>query len=379
MTEPLRLGRGATNTEYERLAQAGGINLSDGHARTPLDSMQRKKLLGSVEERFVARPDLQVDVERAFLDAFFQLAGQPSASTIEEVYLTFSSSSAIKMAARACREAHLTVLLIEPCFDNIYHLLISEGVDVRSISEPMLREGDIEGMLNSNTALWLVQPNNPTGMLLSASRLTSLMVACATSGATFVCDFAFRMHSPLVDWDQYAILKQLGVAFMCFEDTGKFLSTQDLKAGVTVSSPHFSGVLHRLHDELLLSVSPVHLAVLTSLINDVVDRGSGPTFRDVVERNRDRVHGLVEDTVLEHRASSCENVPMEVLTLPPALSALEFWSEARRNGVEVLPGSNYYWSGRESPLGEFFRLPLARPEDEVEYACSVIASTLRAL
>jgi hypothetical protein len=68
--------RKMTNTEFERLALSSPINLSDGHARLPLDSIQRSIIADSIMYHDMVSRNTQEDVEKAFLTAFFSCAQQ---------------------------------------------------------------------------------------------------------------------------------------------------------------------------------------------------------------------------------------------------------------------------------------------------------------
>lgn len=365
-----------TNTEYERLALANRINLSDGHARQELTPNQRAIVDGMSALVDLVADWSQPDIESRFADLFFEAAGQRPGQESLRTFFAYSSSSAIKMGAQFCRLHGLRVVLIEPCFDNIRHLLVTEGVPVTPVSEELLSDPEqVAALLDDQTVLWLVQPNNPTGFCLDPARLRQLIWLVAERGATLVLDFCFRFFSPsLGGWAQYAELAEAGGAFLCFEDTGKTWSLFDIKVGISVCSPCAAPTIHRLHDELLLNVSPLHLLLLSAFIEDTRKCGTEATYHGVVRRNREVIHAVTEAGIVQHVSPHCTNVPMELLGLPPEVSAEEFWALLRRRGVDVLPGRNYYWS--DSRRGNrLFRIPLARPEAHIRAAAPLIAAT----
>src|SRR5687767_6429145 len=92
-----------TNTEYERFALASRVNLSDGHARHTLSSSQREIIGRTLELLDISLSRQQQEIETEFLTHFFQCAVQDTSDKNLSTFLTYSSSSAIKMAAQYCR------------------------------------------------------------------------------------------------------------------------------------------------------------------------------------------------------------------------------------------------------------------------------------
>lgn len=366
-----------TLSEYERLALTSHINLSDGHARHTLTGGQRE-IVGRTLDLFdqaLIRP--QQDIEAEFLSSFFQCAGQPNPSAHQNVYLNFSSSSAIKIVAQMCRIRGLTVYLIEPCFDNIVHMLRTEDVPVCAVHEQHVANVDyIAHLLTSKSVLWLTQPNNPTGFCLDRPEFSSLVDAVARCGATLVVDYCFRFYADgLSCWDQYSLLRDSNVSFLSFEDTGKTWPIVDTKAGITVCSRDNASIIYRLHDELLLNVSPLHLLLLIELIKHTLSEGLYGTVRKSVETNRSLVHTLLDENLVAHATQWCHNVPMELLSLPHREDSTRFWENLRLKGVDILPANNYFWS-HPPPGNSLFRIPLSRPCHDVEKAIPIIRNTL---
>jgi aspartate/methionine/tyrosine aminotransferase len=359
-----------TNTEYERLALDGGVNLSDGHARLPLDDIQRS-IIATIPQIFDSLADENYEqLERDFIQAFFTLSGQKEAANSEGVFLSFSASSALKMVSQVCRRRRLSILLIEPVFDNIRHFLEFEDVPLVAVGERQLLSPDLLPRHSETAALWIVLPNNPTGFCLSEAQFRDLVMECQTRGYPLIVDASFRLHAEtLVSWDMYRILRSSGLDYIVVEDTGKTWSLHDIKVGITLSSSRFAHELHVLHDQLLLNVSPLHLRILTQFIHDTQRRGLEATIRGPVKRNRRVVHELADSSILKH-CGNCRNVPLELLGVPANVDAHSFWAACRREGVEVLPAQNYYWTSQTGR--HLFRIPLARPTSELIRACAVI-------
>ena len=368
----------STLSEYERLALDGTINLSDGHARQPLSERQRRIIARSSELFDASLTQTQKQIEAAFLTHFFLCARQRVRSDRDFIFLTFSSSSAIKIAAQYCRLRGLRVCLIEPCFDNIVHLLRTEGVALTPVPEQRLNEIHLwASELTPDVAVWIVQPNNPTGFCMEEQAFRRLILTVAQRQATLIIDLSFRFYADMLrQWDQYQSLRESNAAFLCFEDTGKTWSLADIKVGITVCSGQIAPLIYRLHDELLLNVSAFDLLLLDEFVKDTLRHGLNETICRTVDINRQLVHALVQEGLVLHATQSCQHVPMELLCLPGGRVSAEFWASLRRRGVHVLPASSYFWSRPE--LGRsLFRIPLARPERDIRVASNIMRETLR--
>jgi aspartate/methionine/tyrosine aminotransferase len=367
-----------TNTEYERLALAGKINLSDGHARLPLTADQRAIIARTLEIFDDVMRTPQEDLEEVFISSFFACAGQNVRNSAHGPFLNYSSSAAIKIAAQYCRIMGLQVFLIEPCFDNIRHILLTEGVRVTALPEAALADiGSIAAVAGPDKAVWLVQPNNPTGFMLDRIHFEELVQVLSEAGSTLIVDYCFRFHArQLGTWDQYSMLSDSRCSYITIEDTGKTWGFSDIKTGVTVCSMDASELLRRLHEELLLNVSGLHLAILTAFINDSMRNSLDVVVRQPIEENRGLIHGLVQSNLFSHASPYCHNVPMEFLRLPCEYDAIHFWRELRANGVDILPAANYYWT--DTTLGrDSLRIPLARDPADLRAAIPRLRNALR--
>ena len=389
-----------TNTEYERLALANRVNFSDGHARQTLSGAQRKIIENSLELFDISQTISQEEVEAKFLKSFFECGAQTIipqgknetsnevSPTIQQrhvaipnrdlnAFFTYASSSAIKMAAQYCRMKNLKIYLIEPCFDNILLLLLTEGVEVIPIGEDQLDDLDsLAKNLGPDSALWVVQPNNPTGFCMEPEVFKDVISLVSECKSTIIIDFAFRFHAAsLRTWDQYSTLENSNATFIGLEDTGKTWAAADIKVGITLCSADAAPIIHQLHDELLLNVSPLQLLILTEFINDTLKFGIENTVRNDVEINRQLLLSLVDSGLLLRSSEWSSNVPMELLGLRHEIPSTLFWGELRKRGVDILPAHNYYWSDTEKGKS-FFRIPLSRPRKDFETAVPIMKQTL---
>ena len=293
-----------TSTEYERESLGEVINLSDGHARQPLTVTQQAIVDRSPEIFRYAHRVSQFHLESAFVRAFLHLAGEPQVFPPERYFLSYSSSSAIGMIALYCQRHQKSVALIEPIFDNIPNTLKAAGVPLEVLPEEMLRAADLTDVLQQIAAdvVWIVCPNNPTGHVLSEAVFDSLVEGCERLGKTLVVDFCFRFYAPdLATWSQYERLQRSGVSFITIEDTGKTWATQDMKIGMLVCSDDLHDEFYHRHDDLLLNVSPFHLALLTEFIADTIAHGADATIGWYVRlESRDPARGVGGERLVVH-------------------------------------------------------------------------------
>ena len=327
--------RGPTNTEYERLGLSALINLSDGHARCPLTASQRAIVAQLPKDFEDASGQSQDALEAAFADAFFRLARQESVRSCRPpVLFSYSASNAIQIVANYLTARGGPVVLIEPCFDNIPRLLARERNEVIPVSEGVLSDPELAWKVvpPGASALWLVMPNNPTGLIVSAGALRILAAVCRSRNCVLVCDFCFRFFSDeFLSWDQYETLIESGVSFVAIEDTGKTWSTLDMKVGMFVASPELHRPLHARNEDLLLNVSPFHLLVLTRFIEDSLECGLAESVRGIIEANRAVALRLCEHPQISRGSGTTSNVPFEWFLAGQRL-------EARRSGTPSARG-----------------------------------------
>jgi aspartate/methionine/tyrosine aminotransferase len=365
-----------TSTEYERESLADVVNLSDGHARQPLTATQVAIIERAPEIFHRAGRASQFDLEAAFVSAFLHLAGEPRVFPTDRYFLSYSSSSAIGMTALYCRRHQKSVALIEPIFDNIPNTLRAAGVPLEVLPEELLRSADLLPALRRVAAdvVWIVCPNNPTGLVLGEAAFTALVEACAQLGKTLVVDFCFRFYAPeLTSWSQYESLRRSGVSFITIEDTGKTWATQDMKIGMLVCSDDLRDEFYHRHDDLLLNVSPFHLALLTEFIADTIAHGTEATIGYFVSRNLDLLRQAFTGTVLQITGGPTPTATVAWIRIAANLTGERLWAALRERGIHLLPGSNFYWhtpaNGRS-----FVRIPLARDPDLIRRTAPVIGA-----
>lgn len=373
---PNPLGR-TTSTTYERRSLDRAVNLSDAHCRQPLTASQIEIVERFPELFYEARKQSQSELEEAFLAAFLRLAGEPMHQDVSRYMLSYSASSAITMVVSHCARAGKRVALIEPVFDNISSILRRENVELVPLSE---QDCTVEHLPRAIARLepavvWLVSPNNPTGWTLSEPEFRTLVQCCADRGCTLVLDSSFRFFSPVpIGWSQYEVLEGSGISYIVLEDTGKTWPTSEIKVGLTVCSPDMYKDMYRLHDDLLQSVSPFHLRVLTEFIEDSSRNGVERSVLPVVLQNRSILRSILPDGPLEFITDMRSPVSVDWLLLRDGLDCGDFVHEAIRAGVHVLPGTNFFWKQPDRGRN-FVRVALARDPQLVREGAQLLRDT----
>jgi aspartate/methionine/tyrosine aminotransferase len=376
-TEDLQEQSSLTEWEWRGLHES--FNLADGHAhyRLPPWSHEHLRSLPSALLDIDSKP--QIEYERKFLQAFFNIAGQSSPGKRPACH--YSSSISIEMAAKVLFAIGArTVGVISPTFDNIPALFVRSGLRLVPIREDNILTGGLtEVQLSNLDAVFLVLPNNPTGWLGNQATLQQVITLVASARKVLVVDFSFRFYSDLHVWDQYKFVGSLpNFDWILLEDTGKTWPTAEMKIGFASCSERLHPTMAEVSGELLLNVSPLALYLATGLIETEVKIAGMAAGREIhaanlVARNRRVLRNLLADVnVSIHRQQA--KISLEWLKLPQR-TAVKIANALFRRGVAVLPGGPFYWDDRE--LGNsYLRIALAREPTYFEAAARALATAL---
>jgi aspartate/methionine/tyrosine aminotransferase len=363
-------------TQYEHNALSRVYNLADGHAHQQQSFSQRNIIdrLPSIFYRVEASS--QYIIEKDFLDSFFELAQQPKAIKNGSSLFCYSASIAIEMAAHLLRQRGLRTALIEPIFDNVPSLLKRSGGDLVAIDESAIFPEPKIDLLNSLDvdAFFIVMPNNPTGSTLSKLEFKKLVDFCAVTGKMLVVDFCFRFFDKSMLWDQYEVAINAGIDFLFIEDTGKTWPSLDMKASlVTVNSGSFEEIF-RIHNDLLLNVSPFTLELLKQYINNSQEQGIDNAVINIVKSNREYLRRKLNATILRP-ASLNSKTSVEWLEILNGFSAEELWMTLSNKGIYILPGTRFYWYNTSHGT-KYIRVALMRNHDLFKKAVDALVEAL---
>jgi aspartate/methionine/tyrosine aminotransferase len=362
-------GAPADLTQHEIQALKTRYNLADAHTHQHQSDRQKAIVNRLPALWYEAENRQQSYFEDRFVDAFFRLHRQPAVAALGRTMLSYSASVATTVAAMYLKDGGKTVSLIEPCFDNLTDLLRNMQVKLAALPESVLSEPDLIYDLLRQTvhtdALFLVDPNNPTGSSLAVHGLRAFAEVvrfCVDHGKILVIDFCFAAFA-LCDEaigrpEVYRLLEESGVSYLAIEDTGKTWPIQDAKCALLTVSRNLYPQIYNLHTSMLLNVSPFVLNLVTAYIEDSIGDGLA-SVRDLLARNRAVARTALDGSGLTYQEPAVETSVAWFRIESAQQSATVLQRELVRHEIYVLPGTYFFWDS--TALGErFIRLALAR-------------------
>lgn len=363
-----------TLTDYEQIGFRASANLADGHAYQELSTSQAS-IVSRLDE--IWNGSLRQTIpnsEQLYLERFAQLIGSPGLLTAANHSILPTASNSIDLVGAYLRSKGSRVLLTHPTFDNLALLLRRRGVDPQPITEDEIRDADArDSRLGGADVLFLVNPNNPTGTNFTREDFSDIVEACVREDVTVIIDASFRLFYPQT-WDAYRVLQDADVSYIVFEDTGKVLPTQDMKASILACSRGHREALNELYNEVYLCVSKFSLAVLGEFLEDARIEGLDKTVRSLVAGRRDLLRAAVGEAIIEPVARSSRISVEWLSTTATGLSDEEVVDALYSRGVGVLPGRGFHWNrAGEAGTTQNVRVSLMKPQKEFEHGVELLA------
>lgn len=356
-------------TQHEIEALKTRFNLADAHTHQRQSASQEKIVSRLPALWHESETKQQAHFEQQFLDAFFRLHQQPTARTMGRTLLSYSASVSTMVAGMYLKQRGMSVALVEPCFDNLVDLLRNMQVPLAPLAESALHDKVriYERLVEQvhADAIYLVDPNNPTGFTLLAEQLDGFREVvryCVDHNKVLVMDFcfaSFALCAPTIGRvDIYQLLEESGVTYMVMEDTGKTWPIQDAKCAMITASRDIQEEVYNLHTSVLLNVSPFVLNMVTQYVEDSIADGLA-SVRDIIEANGEAARKTLSGSVLEFQRPVVGTSVAWFRIKPEHLTATDLQAVLFEEEVYVLPGTFFYWNTPEQ--GErFVRLALAR-------------------
>ncbi|WP_051969389.1 pyridoxal phosphate-dependent aminotransferase [Kitasatospora azatica] len=372
-------------TQHEIEALRTRYNLADAHTHQQQSPRQREIVASLPKLWYQAEEGLQAHYEQRFTEAFFRLHRQPTALARNKTMLSYAASISTMVAGMFLKQRRMAVTLIEPCFDNLHDVLANLGVAAYPLDESALHDPDrIYSELKRRVrtdALFLVDPNNPTGFsLLQFGRrgFEEVVRFCKDHHKVLVIDFCFAsftlFDSEATRFDVYELLESSGVTYLAIEDTGKTWPVQDAKCAMITSSDDIREAVYNLHTSVLLNVSPFTLNMLAHYLEDARHEQLA-SVRDVLNRNRDQVRKTLDGTILQYQEPAVKVSVAWAKVNHPLLTATDLQRLLYVEGVYVLPGRYFYWS--EPSRGDaYIRFALARDPEMFAEAMDITRQVL---
>ena len=384
MREP---GTTGALTDFELAALLHRHNLADGHAYHELRSMHPgiPSELQSLWEECERTP--VPEAEASFLDAAAHLARSSGMRAQGHARITPTASNSIDIVAAVLAERRATTFLVEPTFDNLSLILRRRSVPLVALDEWSLSQalaadaiGDMVDPRRCD-ALFLVNPNNPTGSRIDEVGFRRIAEHCAEHGIVLVLDCSFRFYDR-EGYDDHAILLDTGCSYLVIEDTGKVWPTHDLKASLLFASPDLAAITDVIYNELYLCHSRFALALLERCLRETADLGLARALWSEVELRRTHALAALEGTslVIDDAAKGSTLPVLWLDCRQSGLSDLELTARLADLGVMLLPGRHFFWASACDPSHHHnVRLALMKPMEHLRDALVLLHSYLKAL
>lgn len=356
-------------TQHQIQALKMELNLADAHTHQSQSTSQHAIVANLPSLWYESERGLQAEYEQRFIDAFFRLHGQPAALTAQRTLLSYAASISTMIVAMYLKNQRMSVTLVEPCFDNLHDVLSNTGVPLYPIDESVFHDVDGLGAALKREvrtdALFLVDPNNPTGFtLLKHGRrgFEEVLKFCRDNSKLLILDFCFAAFTlydaELSRFDIYEMLEDSGVSYLAIEDTGKTWPVQDAKCAMLTASEDLYPAIYDLQTSVLLNVSPFVLNMLRCYIEDSISDKMA-SVRGLLDRNRQTAIETTAGSALRYVPPTA-NVSVAWFEIDhPTLSAAELQRHAAQDGIYLLPGTFFFWS--QPSRGEsYVRVALAR-------------------
>jgi aspartate/methionine/tyrosine aminotransferase len=373
-------------TQHEILGLTKAFNLADAHTHQRQSHTQRRIVDKLPALWYRAERSLQSESERTFVEAFCRLHNQPTALSKNRALLSYAASVSTVIVAMYLRKRRLSVTLIEPCFDNLHDVLHNTDVPIAPIDEHCFDDvatiySNLEHRVHTD-ALFLVDPNNPTGFsLLQHGRdgFEEVIRFCSDHDKILLLDFcfaAFALADPAVErFDVYSLLEASGITYIAIEDTGKTWPVQDAKCAILMASDDIWSDLYNIHTSVLLNVSPFVLQLLRAYIEDSIDDDLA-SVRNVSMVNREAATSALAGSILEHQAPTVDVSVAWFKINHDTLWATRLHADLLDIGVAVLPGTGFFWS-TPSRGQDYVRIALARDPQMFSSAVAQLSAALR--
>lgn len=359
-----------TLTDYEQRGMVNEANLSDGHASQELhDSLHEiisdLPTLWNAAERCVSEEAMAY-----FVASYSQIAQVGSIARCERLLACPTASNSIDIIGALLAERKGRTCLIEPTFDNLALLLRRRGVPLQPVPVgrlySMTTEQEIQALFDQHTprAIFVVDPNNPTGEPLSHRTLQALCSYCKVRDIILVLDNSFRLHKRTL-WDTYAVLEESDVSYLAFEDTGKVFPTQELKISILTSSPDLFPLLREIYNEIYLKPSNFSLFLLSAYAKKFQELGLRQILWDIIDDRQNQLANALEGTglIIDTRTTNSTLGVSWIDIRGTGLKDVELVEKLAMHGISVLPGRQFYWSSHgERDHQNNIRVSLLRPK-----------------
>lgn len=373
-------------TQHEVEALKHKYNYADAHTHQSQSDSQLEIVKRLPELWLEAEKTKQEILEKKFIETFYKMRGLSATLQPNKVMLYYAASIATIHIANYLLKKRYSVSLLEPCFDNLYEILMHMEIPLSPLKEELLHDVDkIYENLKihvKSDAIFIVDPNNPTGFTLLGQQnkkaFEQVVQFCKDYDKILIVDYCFAnflMNDEEFElYDTYKVLKESGIKYMAIEDTGKTWPIQDAKIAMLKVSDNLYEEMYSIYTAYILNVSPFILNFLTQYLLDSQNCQFASTL-SILNTNRKIVEEKFQDSILTPLKPKGKVSVAWCEIREPNLKATELQKILYEEGVYVLPGTYFFWHNPEE--GEkYIRIALARDTDNFIEGMSLIKDIL---
>jgi aspartate/methionine/tyrosine aminotransferase len=355
-------------TELEVFGLSSEFNLADGHSYVSAKK-HYKSVLSDLPELWEVATNTSVPkMERLFKEKFANYFSLDGLKHHEHFSVCPTASNSIDIVGAWARSKQYTIGLMEPTFDNLAHLLRRREVSLEAIPETgftsmVVLESFI--LRHEINALFLVNPNNPTGFVINSTTMALIADLCLKLDITLIIDTSFRFCHR-IPIDEYAILINRGLSFIILEDTGKQWPTLDTKVSLLSYSENLANDIRKIYEEIYLCCSNFSLQVIIAFIDATINKGGISYIHSIIQKNIKIVRSELQNTLVVPETVPHDSL-MTVMWLnieKTGFSDLEFTDYLAQYDIAVLPGRYFYWDSHDSAGHNRIRIALMKPDDQ---------------
>lgn len=365
-------------TDIESLGLNSKYGLADGHAYQDLTNEQ-KFIINDLSKLWSQSSTLlQKEIETQFHDNFYLLAKQPSAIGSQNFRICTSASQSIDMVGAFLFRNKLSVGLVQPTFDNLAQIMKRWGLQITPLNEDQIYQFNKKDSYSKTfqcDALFIVNPNNPTGSFLTPDQAMNIIDWCKENNKLLIIDQTFRFFDPH-PFDLIKLLKESGVSYISIEDTGKTFPTQDMKASIISYSLDIASQIEIVYEEIFLAVSPFALLVLNHFIKNAISLGLENVVLNKVRQHREILLKSIKGTILTSASKSNLDLSVQWLKIEKQnLFDLELVNTLSQSGLYILPGRHFFWADPVQGKN-YVRVSLLKPYEKFSLACQILRTEL---
>ncbi|WP_282875911.1 pyridoxal phosphate-dependent aminotransferase [Pseudomonas peli] len=370
-------------TELEVFGLSAQYNLADGHSYISAKT-HFLPVLSALPELWNQAADTTVpQMEKEFKDKFAEYFGLDGLREHSCFSICPTASNSIDIVGAWARAMKYRVGLVEPTFDNLAQLLKRREVELEPIPESTIN--DIQALeqlilQKKLNVVFLVNPNNPTGLVINQSLMTEIIDLCKQLDVVLILDTSFRFcHKTHVD--EYALLTEKKLSFIILEDSGKQWPTLDTKASLLSYSADIAPLIRNIYEEIYLCSSNLSLKLISAFIEHTISLGGVSYIHALVMKNAQTVREQLANTLVSVEEADPDST-MTIMWLnidKTGMTDLELINYLAKYDVAVLPGRYFYWNSHHVAGHDRLRIALMKPDEQFAFSISRLRHALEVL